>query len=79
LINSDLAKKSITSDNRTEKLRNVFSEVNKYDYNKEDKIINDLIQNNTAKFDTLKSIINKEIQETRKLKQNLKDNKLSID
>lgn len=79
LINKDLAKKSITSDPRTDKIRDTWASVNNYDYAKEDSLINDLIKNNTAKFDTLKSILQNEINETRKLKEQIKSNKLTID
>lgn len=42
MINADLAKTSITKDNKTEKLRKLWVETNSYDYSKEDKIISDL-------------------------------------
>lgn len=78
LMNEDLAKKSIISDNRTQKIRDIWAEVNKYNYAKEDKIIKDLQKNNEDKWNTLKSIINKEIDETRALKQKIKSWNLSI-
>jgi hypothetical protein len=79
LMNEDLAKKSITSDNSTQKIRDIWAELNKYNYSKEDKLIKDLQKNNEEKWNTLKSIINKEIEETRALKQKIKSWNLSID
>lgn len=79
LVNNDLEKTSIIKDNKTEKLRNLWTEVNNYNYSKEDKIINDLIKNNTEKFDTLKSIIKEEIKYNKELEKKFRENKLSLD
>ncbi|MDD4151631.1 MAG: hypothetical protein PHR68_03375, partial [Candidatus Gracilibacteria bacterium] len=79
LVNNDLAKTSIIKDNKTEKLRNLWTEVNNYNYSKEDKIINNLIKNNTEKFDTLKSIIKEEIKYNKELEKKFKENKLTLD
>jgi hypothetical protein len=40
-------------------------------YSKEEKLTSKLLKNNKEKFDTLRDIINKEIRETKKLKQNI--------
>jgi len=78
LVNNDLAKTSIIKDNKTEKLRNLWKEVNNYNYSKEDELINNLIKNNTEKFDTLKSIIKEEIKYNKEQQDNFKENKLTI-
>lgn len=78
LINENLSRKSIIKDNSTQKIRDVWANVNNYNYAKEDKLVKDLQKNNDDKWNTLKSIINKEIDVTKKLKQKIKSWNLTI-
>ncbi len=71
LMNKSLASKTITSDPKLDKVREVWDEVNKYTYSKEDKLIKDLQDANTDKFGIVKDILNTEIIKNKELKKQL--------
>ncbi len=69
LINKSLSSKTITSDNKLEKVRWIWEEVNNMTYSKEDKLIKELQDNNIEKFEVVKDIINTEIIKNKELKK----------
>lgn len=67
-INKQLAKKIVTEDVRLDKLREIWKHVSNYSYSKEDKIIEWLVLNTKWKYNTIKDIVNKELDKTKKQK-----------
>lgn len=67
-----LASTSITSDPRTAELQTLWQEVGKMKYSQEDAFIQELQENNTQKFETLKDIISTEIEYSKQQQQDLK-------
>lgn len=65
-VNKWLSSEEIASDPSTEKLRNIWKEVNSVTFSKEDKHIEDLQKKSKEKFDDLKNIIDKEIKLNKK-------------
>jgi hypothetical protein len=55
-----------------DKILALWNEVNNRTFSKEDEIISELKENNRAKFDALKNIINTEIIKNKELKKNFK-------
>jgi hypothetical protein len=49
----------------------LWNETFKYSFSKEDKLIQELLKNNEDKFNTLKDVINDEINKNRELQKNL--------
>lgn len=72
-INNDLSKPEIISDPSTEKLRNIWKEVNSMTYSKEDKHIKELQDRSKEKFDTIIDIMNQEIEVNKKQIEELKN------
>jgi hypothetical protein len=70
LVNIELSKKSLIEKSELQELRKTWEEVNKINYSKQDEKINKLLEENSKKFDTLKSIIELELKKNKKLKQN---------
>jgi hypothetical protein len=73
LINESLASKTITSDPRTQKIIDVWKQVENKTYSKENELIKQMQDNNRNKFDTLKDIVNTEIIKNNKLRKKLKN------
>ncbi len=73
LVNQSLSSESVTSDPRLDELRQLWADVSNMTYSKEEKIINELEENNREKFEELRSIILEEISENRKLKKKIKN------
>jgi hypothetical protein len=55
----------------TSKIPAVWNETFKYSFSKEDKLIQELLKNNENKFNTLKDVINEEINKNKELQKNL--------
>lgn len=72
-VNESISSDSVQKDPKTEELRRLWKDVSDMTYSKEDKIINNLKENNKEKFDTLKTIINTEIEKTKKQKESIKN------
>lgn len=62
LVNKSLASTSVVSNPRYNELRNLWSTVAQMTYSKEDKLIKELKETNTEKFEAIKNIIRKEIK-----------------
>ncbi|MDD2870584.1 MAG: VCBS repeat-containing protein [Candidatus Gracilibacteria bacterium] len=71
LINKALASKTITSDPKLDKVRELWQQTNNLTYSNEDRLIKELQDNNTEKFDAVKDIINTEIILNKELKKQL--------
>ena len=71
LINKSLASKSITSNPKLDKVREVWKQVNNLTYSKENSLIKELQDNNREKFEVLSDILNTEIIENKELKKKL--------
>jgi len=72
LVNNYLSKIVLNWDSNTDELVLLWDSVNKYDYEKENKLISDLQKNNKEKFEAVKDILNNEIRKTNKIKVDLK-------
>ncbi len=72
LVQNSLASKSVTESPEMDKLREIWNRVEKQTYSKEEKLIKELQENNTEKFEVLKDIINTEIIRNKDLKKKLK-------
>lgn len=68
-----LSSESISWDPRFDELRDLWNNVNKYTYSWEDKLIQELKDNNFNKFESLKDIINTEIIKNKEFKNKLND------
>ncbi len=73
IVNENLSKKDIVWDARNDKLRKLWEDVSNRTNSKENKLINDLQEKQKAKFDLVKSILNKEIEKTKKQKEYIKN------
>ncbi|MCD5380636.1 VCBS repeat-containing protein, partial [Candidatus Gracilibacteria bacterium] len=71
LVNQSLAHQSVTSDPRMTGILNLWKNVNKMTYHKEDMLIKELRKNSDEKFDALELIIENEIEKTKKLQSDL--------
>ncbi len=71
LVNQSLAHQSVTSDPRMIGILNLWENVNKMTYHKEDMLIKELRKNSDEKFDALEVIIENEIEKTKKLQSDL--------
>ncbi|MBT3729732.1 hypothetical protein HOF65_02915 [bacterium] len=56
-----------------DKIREVWTQVDNFTFSKEDSLIQELQDNNRAKFDALSDIINTEIIENKEFKKKLND------
>jgi hypothetical protein len=56
-----------------DKIREVWTQVDNFTFSKEDSLIQELQDNNRAKFDALSDIINTEIIKNKELKKKLND------
>ena len=72
-VSENLASTSITSDPRTQDLRNLWNQVGNMTYSKEDALIEKLQQTKNAKFNTLTDILNTEKLRNDELKEQIKD------
>jgi len=72
LVNKSLASKTITSNPKLDSVRSLWDQVNNMTYSVEDKLIKELKDNNTKKFNALSDIINTEIIKNKELKNELK-------
>ncbi|MDP2089997.1 MAG: FG-GAP-like repeat-containing protein [Candidatus Gracilibacteria bacterium] len=75
LVNNSLASKTITSDPKLDSLRQVWEHVNSYTYSNEDKLIKELQDANTEKFDIVTDILNTEIIKNKELKKQLENSR----
>ena len=73
LVNKALASKIVTSEPRMQEILNVWNEVNKMTYSKEETIIKELQNNNREKFNALSDIINTEIIKNKEFKNKIKN------
>ncbi len=73
LVAKNLSDEGFVSDPRFDSLRKLWDDVNNYSYSWENKLIDDLQQNNIDKFQTLKDIVNTEIIKTKSLKNDFND------
>ena len=71
-VSENLASESITSDPRTDRLRNLWQQVGDMTYSKEDKLIESLHQTKNAKFKALTDILNTEKERNDELKEQIK-------
>lgn len=67
LVNKSLASKSVVSNPKYDELRNLWSTVAEMTYSKEDKLIKELQDTNTEKFDAIKDILKNEIELNKQL------------
>lgn len=67
MVNTALSNASITSDPRYDELRHVWEDVSLNTYSKEQELIDTLQKDSFNKFETLKSIVEGEIQEVKQL------------
>lgn len=65
IVNLALSSKEVANNPKTEKLRNLWTEVWNLTYEKENKKISELLKNNEEKFQTVKNILNTEIEQTK--------------
>ncbi|MDP2396423.1 MAG: hypothetical protein Q8S84_04160 [bacterium] len=70
-----MASKTITSDPKLDSLRQVWEHVNSYTYSNEDKLIKELQDANTEKFDIVTDILNTEIIKNKELKKQLENSR----
>jgi len=73
LVNDSLISTKFTSDPKLSELINVWNNVQNLTYSKEQKLTDKLVENNNEKYDILKDILNKELLETKKLKNNIEN------
>ena len=73
LVSKSLAPHSVTSNPKMDKIREVWTQVDNFTFSKEDSLIQELQDNNRAKFDALSDIINTEIIENKEFKKKLND------
>ena len=70
LVNESLSKPEFGENENLLQIREVWEDVQNMTYSKENKMIKELEENNREKFDTLKNIINTEIEKNKQLKEN---------
>jgi hypothetical protein len=73
LVNKSLSNEIFTKDPRTDKVKELWNEVNNYTYSKEQALIDDLSKNNSEKFEAINTILNNELNKNKLLKKDLKD------
>ena len=72
-MNESLSSHSVTSNPRMDEIREVWEQVNRLTYSKENALIKELQDNNSEKFATLRDIVNTEIINNKELKKKLKN------
>jgi hypothetical protein len=72
LVNKSLSSKSVTSNPKMDKIREVWNQVNNLTYSKENYLIKELQDSNSEKFEVLSDIINTEIIKNKELKEKIK-------